>query len=179
MKRTPQINFDTKPRITFSLDPILINYCRYIFKTPSQQKLIILNRKEDLGKLIFSHIQAGDFKNNRPFIKHPVIFILPTTNCKNDNWLRNRYIFVPKWVENKFAMAIEYEFKWWVREKFRVGYEDEGWDQKTIVNAILRGLNVRNNAVNSDTIKKIDYRTRRKEEKIRFKKLCLKELTGD
>ncbi|MFV0269763.1 MAG: hypothetical protein ACK5HT_21805, partial [Draconibacterium sp.] len=81
----------------------------------------------------------------------------------------------PKWVEQKFQDAIEYEFKWWVREKFRVGY-DEGFDQKTIINAILTGLNERENVAKYDTIKKIDYRTRKTEEKKRFKKLCLSEL---
>lgn len=178
MKPTPKFNFDTKPRITFNLDPILINYCRYIFKTPPNQKLIVLNRRVDLGKLIFSHIQSGDVKNERPFIEHPISFILPMPGGKHVHWLKYRHLYIPNWVEDKFSMSIEYEFKWWAREKFRVGYEEEGWDQKTIVNAILRGLNVRNNAVNFDTIKKIDYRNRRKVEEIHFKKLCKAELAG-
>jgi len=176
MKQTPKNDLDTKPKITFNLDPVLINFCRYIFKTPPYQKYIILNRREDIGKLIFSHIQSGDFKPERPFIKHPVTFILPIPNERHGYWLRFRHIFIPIWVEEKFADAIEYEFKWWVREKFRLGYEEEGWDQKTIISAILRGLNIRNNAINSDTIKKIDYRNRRKDEQKKFKKLCGDEL---
>ncbi len=178
MKQIPKINFETKPRITFNLNPILISFCRYIFNSDPYHKYIILSRRHDIGKLIFSHIQSGDVKVERPFIEHPVTFVLPIPNIEHAYWLKYRHIYVPNWVEEKYSDAIEYEFKWWVREKFRVGYEEEGWDQKTIVNAILRGLNVRNSVANFDTIKKIDYRNRRKLEHIRFKKLCNAELAS-
>ena len=42
---------------------------------------------------------------------------------------------------------------------------------KEIVEAVLRGLNLRNNAVNFEAIKKIDYRNRRKIEEKRFEEL--------
>lgn len=167
------IDFDTKPKITFSLPPLLAAYCRYVFKSPTKHNHIILRRNHDIGKLIWSHIQTGDFERNRPLVENPVTFILP--NPGNDDWIRYRHLYVPRWVEQKFNDAIEYEFKWWVREKFRIGY-DEGYDQKTIINAILTGLNERENIAKFDTIKKIDYRNRKTEEKKRFKKLCLAEL---
>jgi hypothetical protein len=176
MKQLSKINFESKPTVTFNLEPIHINFCRYIFNTPHNQRHILLRRNEDIGKLIFSHIQTGDFRNTRPLINSPVTFILPNPN--NDNWIRYRYLFIPKWVESKITDGIDYEFKNWVREKFRIGYE-QNWEQKTIVNAILRGLNVRNNAINFDTIKKIDYRNRRKTEEKRFRKLYLAELESD
>jgi hypothetical protein len=172
----PAINLETKPKITFSLDPLLIAFCRYVFKTPPNQRYIILRRSEDIGKLVYSHIQTGDFAIERPLIEHPVTFILP--NPDNHDWIRYRHLFVPKWVEQKFADGIEYEFKTWVKEKFHYGYA-QGMEQKIIIDAILRGLNVRNNVANFDSIKKIDYRNRRKIEELRFKKLCIEELERD
>jgi hypothetical protein len=114
---------------------------------------------------------SGDINLTRPVLDHPVTFILPMPNNEHGYWLRYRFIYIPKWVEEKFKDAIAYEFKFWVRECFRIGYEEEGMDQKTIINTILRGLKVRNNEANYDMIKKIDYRNRRKKEEIQFKKL--------
>jgi len=165
------LNLDTKPRITFSLHPLHEAFCRFIFNASDNQKLIILSRRHDIGKLIFAHIMSGDINLSRPVLDHPVTFILPMPNNEHGYWLRYRFIYIPKWVEDKFKDAIEYEFKFWVRERFRIGYEEEGMDQKTIINTILRGLKVRNNEANSDMIKKIDYRNRRKKEEIQFKKL--------
>ena len=75
----------------------------------------------------------------------------------------------------KFRDAIEYEFKFWVKERFRRGYEEYNMDQDTIVKAILRGLKVRNNKDNYEMIKKIDYRKRRTKEEIDFKNLLCVE----
>lgn len=172
MKQAPNTIIEPNPRITFNLDPILQNFCKYIFNTPENKKHIKLNRREDIGKLIFSHIQNGDFKLTQPLLPHPITFILPIPNNEHGYWLRCRHIYIPKWVEEKYNDAIEYEFRWWIREKFRIGYDEEGWNQQLIILAILRALNTRNSEANYDRIKKIDYRNRRKAEKKRFKKLC-------
>ncbi len=176
MKKTfPKINLESKPKITLAIDPVHEAYLRFLFSTPENSRYVILNRRHDIGRLIFSHIMSGDFNNKRPLIDHSVTFILPVPRTEIGYWLQYRHIYLPGWAQSKITDAIEYEFRWWVKERFRIGYEDERMDQKTIINAILRGLNVRNNSVNFEMIKKIDYRNKRKKEEIQFKKLLMLE----
>lgn len=169
------LNFETKPQITIDVNPVHEAYLRFIFSTPDKQRQIIMSRRQDIGRLIFSHIMAGDFQSKRPLMDHPVTFILPTPRTEIGYWLQYRYIFIPGWAQTKITDAIEYEFRSWVKERFRIGYEEEGMEQKTIINAILRGLNVRNNSLNFDMIKKIDYRNKRKKEEKQFKRLLTLE----
>lgn len=168
------IDLSTKANITFSLPPILEAFCRYKFYVPKYGRYIKLNLKEDIGKLIFSHILYCDINKERPFMENPVTFILPVTDV-HQYVLKYRFLHVPRWVEEKFILAIEYEFRTWVKERFRIGYEILKEDQKTITNSILRGLNVRDTKANFETIKKIDYRNRRRKEEETFKNLVMLE----
>jgi hypothetical protein len=175
MTATPKIDLETKPRITIDMHPVHEAFLRFIFSTPEKSRHIILSRRQDIGRLIFSHIMAGDFQSNRPMMDHPVTFILPTPRTEIGYWLQNRFVFIPGWAQTKISDAIEYEFRCWVKERFRIGYEDEKMEQRIIVNSILRGLNVRNNSINFDMIKKIDYRNKRKKEELQFKRLLTLE----
>ena len=56
---------------------------------------------------------------------------------------------------------IEASFRIRVREYFVAGYE-KGYKQDRIVRAFLMAYNIKNNAINYDTVKKIDYRNRKK-----------------
>lgn len=169
-KSIPKINLESKPKITIDINPVHEAYLKFIFSSPENVRYIILSRRHDIGRLIFSHIMSADFQNRRPLMEHPVTFILPVPRTEIGYWLQYRHIYFPGWAQSKVNDAIEYEFRCWVKERFRIGY-DEGMEQKTIINAILRGLNVRNNSVNYDMIKKIDYRNKRKKEEIQFKRL--------
>lgn len=175
LKHAPKIDLESKPQITIDLNPVHEAYLRFIFNTPEKCRFIILSRRQDIGRLIFSHIMAGDFQSKRPLMDHPVPFILPVPRTELGYWLQYRYIYIPGWAQTKIADAIEYEFRSWIRERFRIGYEEARMDQKTIINAILRGLNVRNNVVNFDMIKKIDYRNKRRREEIQFRRLLTLE----
>jgi len=177
MKRIPKIDFESKPKITISIHPLHQAFLRFLFQTPEKQKYIILSRRLDVGKLIFAHIMAGDFPVKRPLMEHPVTFILPIPGNEHGYWLRYRHIYFPDWCQQKINDAIEYEFRVWTKDRFRMGYDIEGMDQKTIINAILRGINARNNVANFDMIKKIDYRNKRKIEEIHFKRLITAELS--
>lgn len=163
------INFETKPQVKLCLTPTLEAYCRYIFNTPPNQDVIILNKREDIGLHITSHIAISELPPHRPFHKGQVTFILPVTQ-NNCYALKYRFFHVSRWAEEKIQDFIEAEFRQWVKDKFEHGYS-KGFNQEDIIDAILRGLNVRNTAVNFDTIKKIDYRNRRKKEKERFESL--------
>ena len=165
-----KINFSTKPKIIINLDPVLEAYCRFIFSSIPDQKEIVVSRHHDIGKLIHSNINTSDLPIRRPFLENPVTFILPV-NHKNQHALKHHFLYVSNWGEQKIADGIEYEFKAWVRQRFEVGYIKKKLDRKDIIEAILRGLNLRNNAANFDTIKKIDYRNRRRIEERRFENL--------
>lgn len=168
------VNLQTKPQITISLDPVLEAFCRYIFKTPPNQKQIIVSRCQDIGKLIHSNVITSDLPVRRPFDINPVTFIIPV-NKVNHHAVSFNFLKISNWGEQKIQDGIEYEFRRWVNLKFENGYRKHH-QQKDIVEAILRGLNVRNNAANFDAIKKIDYRHTRKEEEKRFKSLLLAEI---
>lgn len=175
IKHSPKIDLESKPQITIDINQVHEAYLRFIFSTPEKNRYIILSRRQDIGRLISSHIMSGDFQSKRPLMLHPVTFILPVPRTEIGYWLQKRHLYFPDWAQSKINDAVEYEFRCWVKERFRIGYEDERMDQKTIINAILRGLNVRNNSVNFDMIKKIDYRNKRKREEIQFKKLLTLE----
>ncbi|WP_372775641.1 hypothetical protein [Mangrovibacterium sp.] len=168
------IDYSTKPQIQISLNPVLESYVRYEFKIPTNQREIIVRRNTDIGKLIHSNIITNDLPVKRPFDLNPVVFILPI-NKVNHHYIRFHFLSVSTWGEQKIQDGIEYEFRKWVDRKFEKGYKKK-YTQKQIVEAILRGLNIRNNSANFDAIKKIDYRNGRKEEEKRFEELLLADI---
>ena len=160
-----------KPHIILDINPVHEAFCRYIFKCGPNDEAITINRKHDIGKLISSAIITADRQELRPLGKHPVTFILPTNedNC----FLKDRFIKVSEWGEQKIQDGITAEFNLWIKRRYEIGYE-MNMEKKQIVEAILRGLNLRNQVVNFDAIKKNDYRNRRRMEEKRFQIL----LTG-
>lgn len=165
--------FAPRPQVTISLDPILEAYCRFKFNTSPDQKEIHINLKSDIGKLIHAHVQSSHFARKGPFIINPVTIILPI-NPQNQNGVLSGFLFIDNWGIQKIENGIEYEFRKWVERRYEIGY-GKRWDRKDIIEAILRGLNVRNNVANFDAIKKIDYRNHRKNEEIRFAELLLSD----
>jgi hypothetical protein len=163
---------NTRPQITISLSPLLESYCRLICNSDPGEKEIRLRKNYDIAKLIHSNVITADAPVRRPFMEHPVTFILPVDKV-NNYALRYHFLYVSIWGEQKITEGIDYEFRRWIIQRFDRGYE-KGYSQKIIIEAILRGLNDRNTSANFDAIKKIDYRHRRKSEERRFNEL-LKE----
>jgi hypothetical protein len=169
MKNLPNIELSTKPQITLDLPSILHSYIRFVFDTPTCEDYIILNRKHEIGKLINAMVLTSDVPVRRPLTDNPVKLILPVTE-NNVNPVKFHFIYVSPWGEEKIRDYIDAHFRLWIKRRFEIGYE-LNYEQRDIVEAILRGLNERNQAANFDAIKKIDYRNRRKIEEKRFKKL--------
>ena len=163
------IDFDTKPKIIINLDPVLEAYCRAIFKTPKNQKEIIINRGRREGQAIYSKIYPSEFPVKRPFCKNPVTIILPVTK-KNQNRLPFKFYKVSRMGEEQINDDLNVLMDKWLFRFFQRGYRKK-FTQDEIVNAILRGLNLRKNAVNYDAIKKFDYRERRRMEEKTFDEL--------
>ncbi len=160
------------PQIILSLCPLLESYCRLVCNSDPAEKEIRLRKNYDIAKLIHSNVITSDTPIRRPLIPHPVTFILPVDKV-NHHALRFHFLYISAWGEQKIVEGIDYEFRRWIIQRFDSGYE-KGYSQKIIIEAVLRGLNVRNNSANFDSIKKIDYRHRRKTEERRFAEL-LKE----
>jgi hypothetical protein len=157
----------SNPTITINLNPVLEAYCRWVFESKTDE--IVINRRHHVGKHIYSLVMPTDRPQPRPEKKHPVTFILPLTEYGKDE-LRTNYLSIHAWAEEKILDYIDSDFRLWVRNRFEIGYYKK-CEQREIVEAILRGLNLRNNTDNFDMIKKIDYRNRRKKEEIRFEAL--------
>lgn len=165
------INYDTKPKIIIDLDPVLEAYCRAVFKTPRKQEEIVINRKKREGQAIYSKVYPAEFPVRRPFCKNPVTFILPLTK-NNQHVLKYRFYTVSKMSEEQIHDDLSVLMDKWLFKFFKRGYLKK-YSQDEIINAILRGLNLRKNAVNFDAIKKFDYRERRKTEENTFDELLL------
>lgn len=173
MIQKPAIDYDRKPAITVDLPPHLEAYCRMIFNAQPRHARIILSRRHHIGKLIFGHIFAADIRVSIPVgLQNPVTFILPQPSSELGYFLQYRVIYFPGWCNDLIKDAIEADFRLWIRERFYVGYEKKGWEQQRIVNAILRRMNLRNNVVNFDMLKKIDYRNRRERQLCDADELC-------
>jgi hypothetical protein len=164
------IDFSTKPKVSVQLDPVHEAYCRYIFSTPRKQKEIVVRRTHPVGQRLTSITDKCRFLPKNPDTKKTVVFILPTDKV-NKYHIKRNFLKVAEWEKQKFNDFVRSEFNLWVREEFYRGYEIFKWDQKTIVAAICRKLNTRNNAVNSETITKNDYRHRTNIEEYRAKLL--------
>jgi hypothetical protein len=164
-----KIDFTEKPQITISLPLHLEAFCRFTFKTPDEQKEIIITRNHDIGRLIHSNINTSDLPMKSPCIPNRVIFILPV-NKINHHGITSHFLKVSSWGEQKIVDGIEYEYRKWVERCFEIGYQKK-WEQKEIIEAILRGLNIRNNVANYDAVKKNDYRMRKKLDEKRFTEL--------
>lgn len=168
MKR-PNINLDTKPQIIVDMPQVLEAFCRHIFFTLPDQKQIIVKRTHPVGQLIYSKFSVSHTPVKASFRSNPVTLILPVNN--KTHWrLNNHFLYVDNLAQEQIVTEIDYQFNKWVQKRFERGYELK-YDQKTIIEAILRGLNLRNNAANFDAIKKNDYRNRRKAEEKRFAEL--------
>lgn len=156
------------PLVRISLNPVLEAYCRWIFED-NNKSAIKIDRRHDIGKHIFANVSPSERPCNRPLKNNIVEFILPLTEISKD-YLRTNFLTVNAWQEQMIQDFIDTNFRAWVRERFEIGYYKR-LDQKLIIEAILRGLNLRNNTDNFDMIKKIDYRNRRRKEEIRFEAL--------
>lgn len=161
-----------KPQITLNLHPVLEAYCRWIFETPRENKEIAFDRMNDVGKHLFSHIKASELPaKKRPRKDGFNLVTFDVTLAHNCGYqLTNHFLYVDDWAEMKINDFIRTDFNACCRKWFWKGY-NFGWTQETIIKAILRGLNLRNNIENYEAIKKNDYRVRKKKEEEQFKML--------
>ncbi len=163
-------SLEKRPKVTISLDPVLEAYCRYVFKTPTEENEILINRKLREGKAIYSKVFPVEFpEKNEALYSNPVTFILPLTK-NNQSVLHYRFYGISKMGQEQIADDIDVLMYKWLLRIFERGY-NWNFKQDQIVNGIMRLLNVRKNVTNFDTLKKFDYRNRRRKEEDMIKSL--------
>ena len=154
--------------LTISLKPHLADFCRHGMRQDKEGN-IILSRKSDIGKHIYSMVMTSDMPVKGLPCTDPVSFIIPVTGA-NQYIIKYRFIYVSRWGEEKIQDYIEAEFNLRMRLLFEAGYRKK-FSQKEIVESILQAYNIKNTALNYEAVKKSDYRMNRKNRKIIFEDL--------
>jgi hypothetical protein len=150
-----------KPTVTISLKPHLADFCRHEFSTMPGGEIII-NRRHDIGKMIFSQVNASPLPIKKPVFEHAVTFALPISK---ESDLKGKFLFIDSWGQEKIREYVQAYFNQRARHFFDVGYR-KNHPQKQIVEAFLCGYNIRNNSLSYEAVKKNDYRRRQKTNKI-------------
>jgi hypothetical protein len=157
-----------QPIIVINLRKHLHDFLLHEFEA-SDDGAIILNRRSDIGLYIDSMWSISDLPVKPSLKENPVRLRLPISE-ENHYVKRYHFLYVPTWRELQIQDYLEAEFRRRVRDFFTVGYEKK-FKQKDIIEAFLTEYGIKNNAVNFDQIKKLDYRNRRN-----FKKDIVKEI---
>lgn len=157
-----------RPIITISLKPHLADFLRHEFHEVDD--CILINRSHDIGKMIHSQICQSEFPVKRiPLIENPVKILIPVTQS-NRFFIKNHFIYIPKWGEEKIQDYLQAEFNRTIRDFYEVGYVRR-YRQKEITDAIIKGFNIKNDSINFEAIKKIDVRKKQKYRKMIFNEL--------
>lgn len=151
------INMKDRITINISLEPHLQDFLRHEFKCDNDGTIVVTKR-ENIGLYLLSMWTITEFPVKRKY-KYPCVIALP---FRRDNHyiLSRNFIYVPVWREKLISNYIEAEFRLRVREFFTIGYEKK-FQQKHIIDGFLQAYNIKNNALNYDRIKKLDFRNRR------------------
>jgi hypothetical protein len=146
-----------KPSITIDLKKHLYDFLGHEFEF-DKRGAIILTRRKDIGIFIDSMWCVS----NKPVfqvMENPVVLILPVT--KETHYKKNfNFIYVPEWKQKQIELYLEAEFRRRVRDFFTVGYEKK-FKQKDIIYAFLEHYGIKNNVINFEQIKKLDFRNRK------------------
>lgn len=148
----------SKPFIHIDLPALYIDFLYHEFDEVDDG--LMLKTTTDVGKYINSMITVSAQPPVPPITDHNVIIYLPI-NYWNHHILSGNFITVISWKRKMIEQYLMSEFKLRVKEFFLVGY-DKGFSQDKIIKAFLAFYSIKNNTVNYDSIKKMDYRNRQK-----------------
>ncbi len=149
-----------KPQITIDLPPHLHDFLYHEFGTERSEEAVAVTAANDLGKLIQSMITVADRPPKQAIKEHPVTLALPIQEW-NHFIFKENFIYIPEWKQRMLREYIEASYRIRIREYFVAGYE-KGYKQDRIIRAFLYAYNIKNNAINYDTVKKYDYRNRQR-----------------
>jgi hypothetical protein len=128
---------------------------------------IRINRRCEMGKYIDSMWESSPTPVQLPGMDNPVRLRLPTNSY---NWYKktHRFIFFSEEKTDEINSRMEEFFLERLNDFFAEGYGKK-FKQKDIVNAFVEAYGSKNQSINFDQIKKLEYRNRKK----RLKSLVL------
>lgn len=153
---------EQRPHIVIELTPILQDFLYKEFES-KEKGYISLNTRNEIGKFINSMITVSAMPPRVPCVDNNLTILLPVQEW-NHFVLSGNFITVVSWKETMIKDYLDALYRLRIREFFTVGYE-KGMSQDKLIKAFLELYGSKNNAVNYDTIKKIDFRNRKKTSK--------------
>lgn len=157
-----------KPTVIIDLQEHLHDFLVHEFKE-DPTGIIVLTIRHDIGKYIESMWSVSPRPRPPRDMEHPVKIQLPVTD-DNHYILENNFIYVPIWKERMINDYLEAEWSRRMKDFFSIGYQKK-FQQKDIIDGILKHYGIKNNSLNFDKIKQFDYRNRE-----RFKKMVVNEI---
>ena len=149
-----------KPLIFIEIEPHLADFLRHEFMQCKKSDALVVDGTNEIGMLIQAFVTVSDRPRKQEITENSIALELPTQSWNHAIFEEN-FVYIPRWKQKQLNLFIEATFRLRIKEFFQVGYE-KGFKQDMIVRAFLENYNIKNNALNYDTIKKYDYRNRRK-----------------
>jgi len=146
-----------RPTVTINLKPYLADFCRHEFSNLKDGSILV-SRRHDIGKMIFSQVNASPFPTGKPTFENAVTFALPLSK---ESDLKGKFLHIDKWGQEKIQEFVKAQFNLRAKLFFKYGH-DKNYSQKRIVEAFMAGYNIRNSALSYEAVKKNDYRNRKK-----------------
>lgn len=152
--------YQDRPKVTIELKPILQDFLYHEFRSDKNSGEIIIDGDNPIGQFIQSMVSVSDRPRKQPAKEHMMTLILPVQSW-NHALLRENFLFIPVWRQEQIQLYVEAQFRLRIKEYFFVGYSKK-YPQDKIVSAFLEHYNIKFNQCNYETIKKYDYRNRRR-----------------
>ncbi|WP_455998339.1 transcriptional regulator [Phocaeicola barnesiae] len=149
-----------RPKVTIELKPILQDFLYHEFQCHKGTDEVIIDGDNPIGQFIQSMVSVSDRPRKQPAKEHMMTLILPVQSW-NHALLRENFLFIPVWRQEQIQLYVEAQFRLRIKEYFFVGYSKK-YPQDKIVSAFLEHYNIKFNQCNYETIKKYDYRNRRR-----------------
>lgn len=148
------------PVVTIDLSKYLQDFLYHEFGQSVRDEPLMINTKNDIGRFIQSMVTVTDLPHKQELKESPMEVSLPVREWNHAVFRRN-FIYIPEWKQKQIRLYVESLFRLRIREFFSIGYA-KGFKQDTIIRAFLEHYNIKHNALSYETVKKYDYRTRRK-----------------
>lgn len=149
-----------RPSVIIELQPYLQDYLLHEFGGKPTDSGVMVNSDSDIGNFIQSMVTLRDRPLKKEIKDYPFTIYLPISGF-NHHILRENFFYIPEWKQQLIRKYIEASFRLKQREFFVTGYE-KGFKQDIIIKSFLQAYNIRNNALNYESVKKYDYRNRMK-----------------
>lgn len=149
-----------RPFVIIDLAPHLQDFLYHELKQNRRTGELMADGTHEIGRMIQAMVTITDRPRKQELGENPFRIILPVQEWNHAIFSEN-FVYIPEWKQKQLRLFIEAQFRLRIKEYFFVGYS-KGYKQDKIIQAFLHSYNIKRNAVNYDTVKKYDYRNRRR-----------------